>query len=447
MRILRTLGIVLILAALAVPLAAQTPVKDLLRRAKAAREAENRDLAEKLYLQIIELDPEQSDPYYRLGVLARNAEVALGWFKQYVELEPGDAWGWLAVGEKSLKVGKTREALAAFERAAKLAPNAEDIREGLTKGRLRAAPTLEPIGGYSVDSESFHVVRYGAEGWAALPGGFRLGGRFVRSELDGNLLQASIDEFLVRVEGRPRQALRLDLTAGLASTTAQGTGIAGIFTIDPATTPVADLRLRWRDPDGGPAFDVRLQRMLFASTPALVVSRAVQDDARIGLELPVGPLRIRGMGRASLIETDFEASNTRLQADAALVLPLGWRGEVSLQFHALGFAQASDAGYFAPKSVETREIGTYWELGGEGRVSAELDLGIGLQRLAKQGEAVGPWKPAFRGWGWLGLDIVPAVQVRLEAEAYSAPFAPVQAVATENWQYFSVSIGLLMRLR
>jgi len=447
MRFPKSLGAVLLAAALAIPLAAQTPVKDLLRRAEAAMEDEDRDLAEKLYLQIIELDPEESDPYYRLGLLARNAEVALDWFKQYAELEPDDAWGWLAVGEKSLKVGKPLEALAAFERAAKLAPDAEDVRAGLAEGRHKAAPTVEPIGGFSTDSEKFSVGRYGAEGGVSLRGGFRLGGRFVRSDLKGRILKASIDEFLFRLEGKPRLALQLDLTAGLARMTAQGMGFAGRFKADPVVTPEADLRVKWKDPDGGPRFDVRLQRMLYASTPALVVSRAILDDARIGLDLPVGPLRIRGMGRASLIETSFEPSNRRLQADAALVWPFIWWGEATLQYHTLGFKRASDAGYFAPKSVETLEAGTYLELGGEGRVSAELDLGIGIQRLAKQGEDVGPWKPAFRGWGYLAVDILPTVQARLEVEAYSAPFAPVQAVAVENWKYLSVGIGLLVRMR
>ena len=447
MKFLKIMGAVLFIAVLAVSLAAQTSVKDLLRQAEAAMEDEDRELAEKLYLQIIELDPEQSDPYYRLGLLARNAEIALSWFKQYAELEPDDAWGWLAVGEKSLKVGKLREALAAFERAAKLAPDAEDIQEGLVEGRLRAASTLGPIGGYSLDSEDFRVVRYGAEGGIPLRAGFRLGGRVVRSDLKGKLLKATIDEFLVRLEGKPCLALQLDLTAGLTSSAAQGMGFAGRFKVNSFVTPEADLRVRWRNPDRGPAFDVRLQRMPYASTPALVVSRAVQNDARIGLELPVGPLRVRGMGRASLIETERETSNKRFQADAAVVLPFGWRGEASLQFHTLGFERASSAGYFAPRSVQTLEAGTYWELGGEGRVSAELDVGIGIQRLAKQREAVGPWKPAFRGWGYLAVDIVPTIQARLEAEAYSAPFAPVQAVAAENWKYLSVGVGLLFRMR
>jgi tetratricopeptide (TPR) repeat protein len=353
MKILKYPAAALLLAALAIPLSAQTSaqteaqrkaqVQELMRKAEAAFKDENRELAEKLFLQVLELDPEQSKPYYKLGVLAVTAGEALSWFKQYVELEPDDAWGWLAVGRKSLKVGKTREGLAALLRASKLEPKAKDIQEALDEGRSLAAPTLEPLVGYASDSDGFDTWRYGLEAAAALPGGFRLGGRFSRSDLRGLLQQATIDEFLVRLEGRPLEALRLSLTAGLALTPAQVTGINDITV--PATTPEADFRVRWRPPDGGPAFDLRIRRALSASNPTLIINQAVQDDGRIGIELPLGPLRVRGTGRASLIETASEPLNLRLQTDAALALRLSWRGEVSVQYHTLGFERPTSAGY------------------------------------------------------------------------------------------------------
>jgi hypothetical protein len=151
-------------------------------------------------------------------------------------------------------------------------------------------------------------------------------------------------------------------------------------------------------------------------------------------------------GRAAQVRTLVEEPNTRLQGDAALVLPFGWQGEASIQYHRLGFSRLSAAGYFAPRRVETLEGGTYWELGGNGRTSLAFDLGGGLQRLARQDELPGPWKLALRSWGMLAVDLVPAVQCRVEAEAYSAPFAPVGAVTTPNWRFFSVAASLLFRL-
>jgi hypothetical protein len=233
-------------------------------------------------------------------------------------------------------------------------------------------------------------------------------------------------------------ALRLDLTAGLAR-------LAFPDALS-WTTPEADLRVRWREDNSIPSFEVRLQRLPLGTSPLLIANHAVRNELRLGLELPAGPVRIRGTGRAGLMETFGEDVNLRLQGDAALALPIGWRGEVSAQYHRLSFNRASFAGYFAPKLVETIEAGTYWDLGGDGQLSASVDLGVGIQRLAKQEEEVGPWKLALRGWSMLSVELSRTVQWRVEGEAYSAPFAPVGGVTAPNWRYVSVNMSLLIRL-
>jgi len=435
---MKFLRMLMILALAGTSLVGQTAVAELMRRADGAFADENRALAERLYRQVLTLDPYQSHAVYRLGQLTRDDEAALQWFKQYAKLEPMDAWGWLAVGDKSLKVGKTVEASEAFERAARLQPKAQDIQERLARGRLRAAPAIEPILGLVGDSDNNNTLRIGLSGDMALRGGFRLGGRLARSSIDDGFTTATLDESVLRLEGRPRMALRLDLSAGLAR----------LAFPDAAswTTPEADLRVRWREDNSSPLFEARLQRLPLGTSPLLVANHALRNELRLGVELPAGQVRIRGMGRAGLVETFGEDVNLRLQGDAALALLLGRRGEVSAQYHRLSFNRASDAGYFAPKLVETVEGGTYWDLGGDGQVSASVDLGVGIQRLAKQGEEVGAWKPALRGWGMVSVDLSRVVQWRVEAEAYSAPFAPVGVATVPNWRYISVSMGLLVRM-
>jgi len=420
------------------PLAGQSKAEELLGRADAAFKAEDRALAERLYRQVLELDPYQSRAVYRLGQLSRNDEKALGWFRKYTELEPDDAWGWVAVGDKYLRLGKTVEAKRNYERAARLAPTAEDIRERLAKAKLRVAPGLEPLGGYERDSDDNSTWRAGLGADMAIRAGFRLGARAWQANISDGLSSAKINTGILRLEGRPSMAVRTDLAFGLDQLIIPGT-VSWI-------TPVADLRLRWRSPEGSPAVDVRVQRLALGTTPLLVANRAMRDEARFSLELPLGALRVRAGGRAAMIETLLEETNTRLQGDAALVLPMGWQGEFSVQYHRLGFSRTTAAGYFAPRLVETVEGATYWEIGGNGRVSLALDLGGGIQRLAKQEEAIGSWKLALRGWSMLSVDVASSVQWRLEAEAYSAPFAPVGAVTAPNWRYFSVTASLLFRL-
>jgi hypothetical protein len=423
---------------IAVPAAGQTEVKELLGRADAAFKAEDRALAERLYRQVLELDPYQSHAVYRLGQLSRNNETALDWFRKYTELEPDDAWGWVAVGDKYLRLGKAVEARRSYERAAKLAPKAEDIRERLARARLRAAPGLEPLGGYERDSDGNSTWRAGLGADMAIRGGFRLGARAWQANISDGFSSAKINTGILRLEGRPSMAVRTELSFGLSQFIIPETASW--------TTPVADFRFRWRSPEGSPAVDLRVQRLALGTTPLLVANRAMRDEARFSLELPLGALRARVGGRAAMIESLVEEANTRLQGDAALVLPMGWQGEFSVQYHQLGFSRASTAGYFAPRRVETLEGATYWEVGGNGRVSLALDLGAGIQRLAKQQEEIGPWKLALRGWSMLSVDLASSVQWRVEAEGYSAPFAPVGVVTAPNWRYFSVTASLLFRL-
>ncbi len=84
---------------------------------------------------------------------------------------------------------------------------------------------------------------------------------------------------------------------------------------------------------------------------------------------------------------------------------------------------------------------------GEGQVSAALDLGVGRQQLAGSAEPTGPWKIALRGWGALNVDLSPIIQLRAEAEAYSAPFAPAGVAISADWRYMAISLGLLVRLK
>jgi hypothetical protein len=433
------LAFVLLLMFCAARLVAQTEkITDLVHRADAAFADEDRKLAQTLYLQVLEINPEQSHAVYRLGQLARNDETALRWYRRYAELEPDDAWGWLAVGDKYLRLGKPVEALGAYGRAARLAPKAEDVQQRLANALFRNAPALEPAGAYSGDSDGNRTWRFGLSGDVAMRGGFRFGARATRSDIDDGLTTAVLDEGVFRLEGRPRPALRLALDAGAARLAAKGSAAW--------TTPEANLRIRWRAPDSAAAVDIRAQRMPLGTTPLLVSNRAMRNELRLEGTAPAGPLRLRIGGRAAEIETAIEKENLRLQGDAAVAFPIGWRGEVSAQYHRLGFQRISDAGYFAPQRVETMEGGTYWELGGDGRWSAEVDLGIGLQRLEKHKEQVGPWKPALRGWGSLYLDLTRTVRFTSEVEAYSAPFAPAGAVTTPNWRYVSLTFGLLFRI-
>ena len=426
---------VALMAISALPLKSQD-VSSLMRQADSAFEAESRALAQQLYRRVLALDAEQSRAVYRLGVLASSDEDALMWFGRYAALERGDAWGWVAVGDRSLRLGRTVEARDAYQRAATLEPKAKDVQQRLAKARLRAAPVVEPLAGYARDSDGGYTAKVGASGDVALHGGWRVGGRMLRSALGDAVDDATMDEAVLRLEGRPRAAWRVDLSGGPARLAPSPD--------DSWLTIVGDARARWRAK--GAAAELRFRRFALGTIPQLVARRAVQNEGKLGVEIPAGLLRLRAAQRVAVINVTGEEGNRRLQADAIVALPRGWRGEISAQYHRIGYDHASAAGYFAPAQVETIEGGTYWDLGGDGLVSVSIDLGAGVQRIALQGAAVGQWKPALRGWASLSVDLSRTFQWRAEVEAYSAPFAPVGASPSPDWRYGALNMGLQLRL-
>ena len=388
---------------------------------------------------MLALDPYQSRAVYRLGILAPDDAAALPWFQRYVELEPKDAWGWLACGQRLFKLGKPVEAAENLETAARLAPDDADIRQRLEKARGQVAPTFEPLLGGSTDSDLNTVFGYGAAADAALRGGWKIGAVLRHSTIGDGATSAGSTEGGLRLTGRPHPDFSLAASAGWARLTPPS---------GPAwATPAFELRLRFRPKAPRPSVELRLARAPLAYSPLLVANRAMRNEARIGLEIPAGPVRLRGMGRLGFVETGVETSNLRSQFDLALAFPAAPGLEISVQAHRIGFSRISAAGYFAPRRVETLEGGLYATIEGSGPVSAELDLGAGMQRLAKQDEEPGAWKPALRGWAWIAVDLAAVLQLRIEGEAYSSPYAPLGVSTAPDWKYYAFNAGFLFRIR
>ncbi len=359
------------------PLAGQSKAADLLRKADAAFQDEDRAAAAELYRQVLALDPYQSRAVYRLGILAPDDAAALPWFQRYVELEPKDAWaGWPAANGSSSSGSPSRP-----PRTWRLRPLGARRRghaAAARKARIQAAPAFEPLLSGSTDSDLNTVFGYGAAADAALRGGWRIGAVLRHSTIGDGATSAGSTEGGLRLTGRPHPDFSLAASAGWARLTPPS---------GPAwATPAFELRLRFRPKAPRPSVELRLARAPLAYSPLLVANRAMRNEARIGLEIPAGPVRLRGMGRLGFVETGLETSNLRSQFDLALAFPAAPGLEISVQAHRIGFSRISAAGYFAPRRVETLEGGLYATIEGSGPVSAELDLGAGMQRLAKQDE-------------------------------------------------------------
>src|SRR5436190_12523340 len=91
----------------------------------------NRMLAQRYYAAVLELNPKNSRAVYQLGQLSgEKAAEAIAFFRQYVALEPRDAWGYIALARALARVGELDEALAQMDAARRVAPSERDVWVG-----------------------------------------------------------------------------------------------------------------------------------------------------------------------------------------------------------------------------------------------------------------------------------------------------------------------------
>ena len=330
-RLLSILGVI----AAAQALNAQTAPRafDRLARADSAYASGNAADAEREYSAVLAADPWNSRATYRLaGLLRRDPRSALRLYRRYVELEPTDLWGYLAVAELLSRSGDHAAALDWYDRALTLRPterdavlgharalaraqlpgsavaaytawlashpdDAEALRE-VEAQRLKAAAAVEPLVRGSWDSDGNGVLRLGARAEFRTSGAMRLGVETSREQVSSRVASASLDHFALRSSWRLRGPLAIDASAGATRIETRGTLI-----------PTGQLRARWRPPVG-PRLEIRVDRQIPAASPALVTNRVLRTEVRSVVELPIGHrLRIRGLGRAAVLSDDALAGS------------------------------------------------------------------------------------------------------------------------------------------
>ena len=126
-------------------------VRGRLRSADAAYDAGDRARAEREYAAVVAIDPGQSRAVFRLAQLREGHDPrgALALYRRYVALEPGDAWGHLALANALATRGDVAGALEAHAHAVRLAPRDRDIRIARARILARAGRTDAAIGAYA----------------------------------------------------------------------------------------------------------------------------------------------------------------------------------------------------------------------------------------------------------------------------------------------------------
>lgn len=113
---------------------ASTSVKQLVEKGNAALETTNYALAETIWRQVIQLDPNSADAHYSLGlalIYQGRREEAITSFRLATSLNSKFAWAHNNLGNALAEVGQVEEAIASFRRAIELAPDKAQFYHGL----------------------------------------------------------------------------------------------------------------------------------------------------------------------------------------------------------------------------------------------------------------------------------------------------------------------------
>jgi len=188
---------------------AQSPgrVAALLARADSAWAARAESVAAREYAAVLAADPENSHAIYRLAQLTRDDPAsALRLFQRYVELEPEDPWGYMAVGEALARAGRYGDALRSYDDALRLAPGEPEAIAGRAKvfPRARAAaPAVTPLVSGSRDSDGNTTFRVGGSAELAAQGPLRLGVEANRDRVTDGVSTAGLEQLALRAAWRP----------------------------------------------------------------------------------------------------------------------------------------------------------------------------------------------------------------------------------------------------
>jgi cytochrome c-type biogenesis protein CcmH/NrfG len=483
--------------------------KTLLQQADAAYSAGERERARRLYQAVLASDPNNTRAVYQLARLAPEGSAeAIALLRRYVALEPGDAWGYMALGDALAKAGQLAEAIEQYHRARRQAPGESDVYIGLGRILRNAGRTDELVANYE---DWVSRQPQNATAWFELGRARQQARRYPEAaeayarslaikkdehtlELLDNVLAESalalrpyvgrsydsddnkITRFGLDGDWQLTDRSRLGLHAEQAEVkdpTSSGTadeyaliarwqplsllrldGLVGIARLDadqPGQTatnhPLRRLHLLWRSPAEGPALELRLTQNPLVATPGLVAQPVDLTEVSGRFELPLaGSLLARAGGKSGRLESTTDVNR---RSGYQLGPVYRWRpaAEIGLSYAELGYDHPTSAGYFAPDRVQAVELGTYIEYERLWPLTFALDAGAGQQCVTKQEEATCGWIRTFRLWALVSWALKPGVHLDLELEHEDSPVAGAAATPTSEWKSNSAILSLRFGVR
>lgn len=467
---------------------AKLAVVSHLQLADRAFDDEDTATARREYQAALAENPGASKALYRLGLLSRrNLPLAEKYFRRYAGDEPGDAWGWIALGDVLAAQKKYRAAIDAYDHAQAIAPAEREVVNGRARIQAaagRVAPAVELITSGSRDSEENQSMRVG--GTASIQAGDR-----TRLNLSGGkrwlsgFSDVTVEDGSIGLASRPLPAFRLEIGGGVArphstitatdtipgsgpgtqvcTTTGSGRGNGKNRTTTCTAVPppgtiiqtqsessasvfVGSVRGVLKKPGARSLLDLRATRSLLDATPVLVINRVVRSEfaGRADVEM-IPRLKLRLGGRAGSYNATGD-DNTRVSLLGGLAYAATNAVEVSGVFQRLSFSHATTSGYFAPQVAQLAELGSYAEFESDNGTVLALDLGAGAQRLQEFTKVMGDWEPSYRLFASLDVPFRPGSAMHLELDSYDSRLGSDAPSSTSSWRSISLSASLRLAL-
>ena len=388
------------------------------------------------YDDALRLAPGERDAVIgRARVLARagRTDAAVAGYRHWLDANPSDAEAWGELGRQRLRQGRERDAALAFERAQAIAPDPTVARR-LAVARAAAAPAITPSASGTHDSDGNTTLRLGGTAELASFGPMRLGLTASRTAIGDGVTTTGRQDLTMGAAWRPGAAWQVQ-ASGAASRLDAALGRSATI------LPTGQLRARWRVPGAGPIVDLRARRDVLDATPLLAANRVLRTELGATVELPVARVfKLRGIGRTVALSDSAEV-NHRTMLAGMLAVPVTPSVEVSAQFHTIRFAHPTTAGYFAPRLVQVVQAGSYLEFETARGILLVFDVGAGVQRVAEQGAAIGPWGRALRLYSLIVVPLAVGRDLRLEFDGEQSAFAN-EVATTAEWRYASAALSL-----
>ncbi len=370
------------------------------------------------YNDALQLAPGERDAVIgRLRVLARarRTDAAVAGYRRWLDANPTDAEAWGELARQRLRQGRERDAVEAFERAQTIAPDPSVARR-LAVARAAAAAAITPIASGTHDSDGNITFRLGGTAELAASGPIRLGLTASRTTIGDGVTTTGRQDLTLGAAWRPGAAWQVQAGGGASRLDAVAGRSATIL-------PTGQLQARWRVPGGGPILDFRARRDLLDATPLLAANRVLRTELGASVELPVARVfKLRAIGRSVALSDSAEV-NHRTTLAGMVALPVMPSVELSAQFHTIRFAHPTTAGYFAPRLVQIAQAGSYLEFETADGILMVFDIGAGVQRVAEQGAAIGPWGRALRLYSLIVVPLAVGRDLRLEIDSEQSAFA------------------------